>query len=73
MMNVESSETIEPLHRAILELGRRCSSGTITRERLFARLRELSAAESTTRRRRPRTLPQPLPPVTFYSLDEARA
>lgn len=73
MMQVDSIETIEPLHVAILELGRRYSSGSITRDRLFTRLRELSAADSPTRRRRPRTLPQPLPPVTFYSLDEAAA
>ncbi len=73
MMNVESIESIEPLHIALLELGRRYSSGAITRDRVFSRLRELSAADSTTRRRRPRTLPQPVPPVTFYSLDEAHA
>jgi hypothetical protein len=73
MMHVESIEAIEPLSAAILELGRCYSSGAITRDRLFSRLRELSVAESTTRRRRPRTLPQLVPPVTFYSLDEAAA
>ncbi len=70
MMKVESIETIEPLHVAILELGRRCSSGTITRERLFARLRELSAAQSTTRRARSRALPSVMPPVTFLSIEQ---
>ncbi|HYO90340.1 MAG TPA: hypothetical protein VEQ40_01835 [Pyrinomonadaceae bacterium] len=73
MLNVESIESIEPLHVAILELGRRYSSGAITRDRLFSRLRELSAADSTTRRQRSRSLPQVSRPVTFYSLDEAAA
>ncbi|HZH33004.1 MAG TPA: hypothetical protein VEY11_19710 [Pyrinomonadaceae bacterium] len=74
MMNVDSIESIEPLHVAIRELGRRYASGEITRERRDARLVELNKRRTAARRRRARSLSLTLAaPVTFYSLDEARA
>ncbi|MDQ1592973.1 MAG: hypothetical protein QOG71_3600 [Pyrinomonadaceae bacterium] len=74
MMRVKAIEAIEPLHIAILELGRRYASGEITRERRDARLVELNKRRPTTRRRRTRSLGLAIPaPVTFYSLNEARA
>lgn len=70
MMRVESIESVEPLHAAILELERCYSAGAITRERLFSRLRELSAADSATRRSRSRALPSANPPVQFLSIEQ---
>jgi hypothetical protein len=73
-MHVDSIEAIEPLHVAILELGRRYAAGEITREWRDARLVELNKRRPAARRRRVRSLSLTLPaPVTFYSLDEARA
>lgn len=74
MMIIESIEAIEPLHVAILELGRRYAAGEITRERRDARLVELNKRRPTSRRKRARSLCLTTPaPVTFYSLDEAAA
>lgn len=70
MMTVESIEAIEPLHVALLELGRHYSSGAITRARLFSRLRELTAADTATRRSRSRALPAVNPPVKFLSIEQ---
>ena len=74
MMNVESIESSEPLHLAILELGRRYEAGEISRECRDARLVELNKRRPASRRRRARVLSLTIPaPITFYSLDEAHA
>ena len=74
MMKVESIEAIEPLHLAILELGRRYEAGEISRERRDARLVELNKRRPASRRRRARALSLTIPaPITFYALDEAHA
>lgn len=71
MMNAESIEAIEPLHSAILELGRRYSAGEITRERRDARLVELNKRQPTLRRKRARSLCLTIPaPVTFLSIEQ---
>ncbi len=71
MMRVDSSESIEPLHATILELGRRYAAGEITRERRDDRLVGLNQPQPTLRRKRARSLRLTIPaPVTFLSIEQ---
>jgi len=62
----------EPVDSAVLEVSGRLASLNSEKRRLFSRLDELRSADPALRRRRARPLPpDPLRPLTIFSIEEA--